>query len=239
MHLTTLAPALLTVASLASAQLGYGNITSSTNSTNITFGTNYAVLNLDLINALVSSVNATPSGDLWINSTATWINAVHAQKPQPLTFFSRIYFSTVGQPEIGPTTPFGAVAKGLGNVTAVNASTEIWPAFKVAKGDVVIQKARYYAGAGNQLEEILRAQKIDTVVLSGIRTSGVIITTALRLFDLDYKVFVIADNVIETAPNTAGIHAAILEGILPKLPATIISLKQALQALNSSGPASY
>lgn len=54
--------------------------------------------------------------------------------------------------------------------------------------DVVLQKTRYYAGAGNSLEEILRTQEIDTVVLSGIRTSGVIISTAYRLFDLDYNV---------------------------------------------------
>jgi len=45
-----------------------------------------------------------------------------------------------------------------------------------------------YAGAGNGLEEILRAQQIDTVIMSGIRTSGVILSTAYRLFDLDYKV---------------------------------------------------
>lgn len=53
---------------------------------------------------------------------------------------------------------------------------------------MVLQKTRYYAGAGNGLEEILRAQRIDTVVLSGIRTSGVILNTAYRLFDADYKV---------------------------------------------------
>ena len=35
---------------------------------------------------------------------------------------------------------------------------------------------------------VLNAQQIDTVVLSGIRTSGVILSTAYRLFDLDYNV---------------------------------------------------
>jgi nicotinamidase-related amidase len=37
------------------------------------------------------------------------------------------------------------------------------------------------------LEEILRAQKIKTVVISGVRTSGVVLSTVYRLFDLDYK----------------------------------------------------
>jgi hypothetical protein len=50
-------------------------------------------------------------------------------------------------------------------------------------------------------------------------------------------VYVIADNVIETAPDK-GIHKAILEGIIPKLGgANVISLAQAMGALALSGPA--
>ena len=74
---------------------------------------------------------------------------------------------------------------------------------------------------------------------SGIRTSGVILNTAYDLFNLNYKVYVIADTCIETAPDTAGIDRAIKEGILPKLPASVITLDQALGALNRSGPAIY
>ena len=75
---------------------------------------------------------------------------------------------------------------------------------------------------------------------SGVRTSGVILSSAYRLFDLNYKIFVIADNVIESAPDN-GIHKAILEGIIPKLGgangAQVISLQQAIGALGRSGPA--
>jgi nicotinamidase-related amidase len=53
---------------------------------------------------------------------------------------------------------------------------------------VVLQKKRYYASTSNPLEEIYGAQSIDTVILSGIRTSGIILCTAYRLFDLDYNV---------------------------------------------------
>lgn len=168
-----------------------------------------------------------------------WINTVHQQKPAPLSIFTRIYFSTPKRPEIGPHTPFGAVAAQLGNVTSSSPITEIWPAFKHGNvNDVVLQKTRYYAGAGNGLEEILSSQEIDTVILSGIRTSGVILSTAYRLFDLNYKVYVIADNVIETPPDD-GIAAAILTGIIPKLPADVITLDQAIAALGRSGPAIY
>jgi len=59
------------------------------------------------------------------------------------------------------------------------------------------------------------------------------------LFNLNYKIYVIEDNCIETAPDTVGIDRAIKQGILPKLPASVITLEQALGALNRSGPAVY
>lgn len=47
----------------------------------------------------------------------------------------------------------------------------------------------------------------------------------------------ISNNTIETPPNTAGIDQAIKQGIIPKLPADVITLEQALAALKRSGPA--
>jgi len=248
MRTSTLTTALFTIAaSLAQAQQpgydGYPTCIASTVPANetstLSFGRHYAVLNLDLITALVSGVATTPAGSAWIANTARWIDAVHAQVPAPLSIFTRIYFSNSHKPEIGPASPFAQVGGALG--TASSNLTEIYPAFTVdeAAGDVVLQKSRYYAGAGNGLEEILRAQQIDTVILSGIRTSGVILSTAYRLFDLDYNVYVIANNTIETPSDAPGINAAILEGVIPKLPANVITIEQALAALNNSGPAIY
>lgn len=63
-----------------------------------------------------------------------------------------------------------------------------------------------------------------------------ILATALRLFDLNYNVYVIADTVIEPAPDN-GIYKTILEGILPKNQLNVITLQQAIGALSRSGPA--
>ncbi|KAK5165546.1 uncharacterized protein LTR77_009075 [Saxophila tyrrhenica] len=214
-------------------------IASTVSNNSLSFGRHYAVLNLDLINGIVGGVENTTAGKAWIDSTANWIDAVHSQNPPPLSIFTRIYFSNSHKPEVGPDAPFAAVGGALG--TAAQPETELYPAFNVHKkaGDVVLQKTRYYAGAGNALEQILSTQHIDTVVLSGIRTSGVILSTAYRLFDLDYKVYVIANNTIESPPNTPDINRNILEGILPKLPVDVITIEQAMAALERSGPAIY
>lgn len=222
-----------TVFSQSTSLPGYPPITPSipTNTTPA-FGTHYAVLNLDLINGLVAPLNTTPSGTSFISSVSTWTKAVAALQSPPLTIFTRIYFSSPNHPELTPQTPFFGTAAALINATSSTPATEIYPAFDTT-GAVVLQKTRYYAGAGNALEEILSTQGIDTVVISGIRTSGVVLSTAYRLFDLNYNVFVISNNTIESAPDTVGIDKAILEGVIPKLPASVITLEQALAAIGS------
>jgi hypothetical protein len=59
-----------------------------------------------------------------------------------------------------------------------------------------------------------------------------------RLADELFR-YVISNNTIETPPDTPGINAAILEGVIPKLPANVISVEQAVEALGNSGPAVY
>lgn len=151
---------------------------------NLTFGTHYAILNLDLI-GLVASVANTTAGSIFINTTSTWIDFIHAQHPPPLSIFTRVAFSGSRKAELGPNTPFAKVAASV-----TPAETQIYPAFKVNEnaGDVVLEKSRYYGGWGNSLETILRAQGIDTIILSGLTTSGAVLNTVYTLYNLDYKV---------------------------------------------------
>ncbi|RDW61826.1 cysteine hydrolase [Aspergillus mulundensis] len=214
---------------------GFAPASTSASNTIPTFGQNYAVLNLDLINGVVSPLAETSEGQAWINNTSTWIDAVHVQSPRPLTIYTRIYYSSPLAPELSPDIPFYKAAAAFGNITESDPVTQIYLAFAPAETDVVLRKSRYYAGDGNSLEEILRTQRVDTVVLSGIRSSGVILSTAYRLFDLDYNVYVISDTTIE--PGAPDIQSTIMEGILPGLPVTVLTLEQALRTLRNSGPA--
>jgi hypothetical protein len=138
----------------SSSGLGYGNITSTlpSNST-FSFGSRYAILNLDLINGIVGSFNTTPAGQAFINSTSQWIDAVQTKSNssnayEPLTIYTRIYFSTPQRPELGLGVPFSNIAQGFGNITESSETGELYPAFaeKVLDTDVVLQKTRFYAG---------------------------------------------------------------------------------------------
>jgi len=69
------------------------------------------------------------------------------------------------------------------------------------KSDIVVTKHRVSAFAGTDLEMVLRANEIDTLVLFGIATSGVVLSTLTEAFDLDYKLFVIEDLCADGNPE--------------------------------------
>ena len=62
-----------------------------------------------------------------------------------------------------------------------------------APEDIVVTKHRVSAFTGTDLEMLLRANEIETLVLFGISTSGVVLSTLLHAFDSDYRAIVIAD----------------------------------------------
>jgi nicotinamidase-related amidase len=59
--------------------------------------------------------------------------------------------------------------------------------------DITVVKHRVSAFAGTDLEMILRAKDIDTLVMFGIATSGVVLSTLLEAGDRDYRVIVAGD----------------------------------------------
>ena len=61
------------------------------------------------------------------------------------------------------------------------------------EGEIVITKHRISAFAGTDLGMILRSNDIDTLVLFGIATSGVVLSTLLEAVDNDFRVAVIKD----------------------------------------------
>jgi nicotinamidase-related amidase len=75
------------------------------------------------------------------------------------------------------------------------------------EGEVVLTKQRPSAFAGTQLDLLLRSNRIETVVLTGIVTEGCIEWTAREAHSLDYYVVVVADGV---ASDDARLHEAAL-----------------------------
>lgn len=67
------------------------------------------------------------------------------------------------------------------------------PAVAPEPGDMVVIKRRVSAFAGSDLEVILRGHHLEHLVLSGIATSGVVLSTLREASDRDYQLTVLSD----------------------------------------------
>jgi nicotinamidase-related amidase len=80
-------------------------------------------------------------------------------------------------------------------------------------GEPVIVKRRVSAFSGSDLDVLLRATGADTLVLAGIATSGVVLSTLRQAADLDYRLTVLADA---CADRDEEVHRVLTEKVFPR-----------------------
>ena len=91
--------------------------------------------------------------------------------------------------------------------------TEIPGAIAPQPDDPVVVKHRVSAFESTDLAMLLRARRIDTLVMFGIATTGVVLSTVRQGADLDYRLVVLADLCHDT---DAEAHRLLLEHVLPR-----------------------
>ncbi|WEG14726.1 cysteine hydrolase [Pullulanibacillus sp. KACC 23026] len=126
--------------------------------------------------------------------------------------FVRVGFSE-GYPEVSPNNKgFSAVASH-GGMTTSDESTQIHESVKPEKDEPVVTKYRVSAFAGSTLEVILRSKQIDSIVLTGISTSGVVLSTLREAADKDYTITVLSDACLDRDPE---VHRVLTEKVFPR-----------------------
>lgn len=76
----------------------------------------------------------------------------------------------------------------------------------------MVTKRRASAFTGSDLELVLRSGGITHLVLTGIATSGVVLSTLRQAADLDYRLTVLADGCYDPDPDT---HRLLTEKVFP------------------------
>lgn len=118
-----------------------------------------------------------------------------------------------GYPEVSARNrSFGAISSS-GRFLTTDPATEIHPAVAPAPGEVQITKLRVSAFAGSDLEVILRSMEVDTLVLTGIATSGVVLSTVRAAADLDYRLVVLEDCCADLDPE---VHRVLTTKVFPR-----------------------
>jgi nicotinamidase-related amidase len=75
-----------------------------------------------------------------------------------------------------------------------DASTAIHDALAPQPGDIVVRKTRVGAMFTTDLDRQLRDRGVDTLVLAGLSTSGVVLSTVIEATDRDYQLYVLSDG---------------------------------------------
>jgi hypothetical protein len=81
--------------------------------------------------------------------------------------------------------------------SASDPAARVHPGIAPEPQDMVVTKRRVSAFAGSDLDVLLRGLGADTLVLSGIATSGVVLSTLRQAADLDYSLVVLADGCLD------------------------------------------
>lgn len=140
--------------------------------------------------------------------------------------FVRVGFSE-GYPEVSARNQAFASIAEYGGMTTSDEATQIHESVKPQTGEPIVTKHRVSAFAGSNLEMILRAQEIETLVLSGIATSGVVLSTLREAADKDFSLKVLKDACLDADPE---VHRVLTEKVFPQQ-AEVLSIDEWTSAL--------
>jgi nicotinamidase-related amidase len=86
------------------------------------------------------------------------------------------------------------------------------PAIAPGENDPVVRKPRMNAFYSSELQSMLNARSVDTLVLSGVSTGFVVESTARYAVDADYRVIVLEDC---CGASSAEDHARAIASMTP------------------------
>lgn len=176
---------------------------------------NTALLVMDMQTAIVDML---PESEELIKQVGGAI--AFAREQEIPVFFIRVGFRE-GAPEISPNNKGFSASKEY-----LSTNSEQWQAFhpqvSPGPGDIIITKRRVSAFTGSDLEVLLRGFEIKHIVLTGIATSGVVLSTLREAADKDYKITVISDG---CADRDEEVHRVLMAKVFPGQ-AAVLTLEQ-------------
>lgn len=145
--------------------------------------------------------------------------------------YVRVAFQDADLEAIPPTSRMGQRVKASGRALHDDSpSTAVYQRVAPEPGDITVRKVRVGAFSTTDLDAQLRGRGVDTLILAGISTSGVVLSTVRDASDRDYRVLVLSDATADPEPE---VHAFLTERIFPRQ-ADVITVAE-LEVLLSGG----
>jgi nicotinamidase-related amidase len=118
-----------------------------------------------------------------------------------------------GYPEVSERNKSFSAISGSGRFSEGDPGAAIHPEIAPEPGEVIVTKRRVSAFAGSDLDVVLRSGSVDHLILTGIATSGVVLSTVRQAADLDYRLTVLADGCLD---GDAEVHRVLIEKVFPR-----------------------
>jgi nicotinamidase-related amidase len=182
-----------------------------------------AVLLMDLQNEIVSRVPC----DGLLERAASVARAARTAGMQVI--YVQVAFRE-GYPEVSPRNAGFQKLKASGGLRQDSAGAQIDAAVEPQPGDLRVYKRRISAFAGSDLELILRAMGVQSLVLLGLSTSGVVLSTLRQAADLDYGLRVIEDGCADADPE---VHSVLMRKVFPRQ-ATVLTARAFIEGLDAA-----
>ena len=163
----------------------------------------------------------------WILGNAAGVEAIIPNAAKAVEFARRKPYFLIhvglgfaeGHPEISDHSPFAERIKAKNLFIKGSPSAEFHPSIFRA-GELVVHKQRISAFTENKLHLILRSRGIENLVFFGVATSGIVLSTIRRAFDLDFHCIILKDACFDGDPE---VHRVLTEKIFPKQ-ATVLTV---------------
>ncbi|HEY2130310.1 MAG TPA: isochorismatase family cysteine hydrolase [Streptosporangiaceae bacterium] len=169
--------------------------------------TSTALLMMDVQQGLVDRFGSEPG---YLDGLSS---AVTAARDAGIAVIYVVVGFRAGYPEVSLQNKSFAAIAGTGRFADGDPAREVHPAVAPAPGEVIVTKRRVSAFAGSDLDVVLRAQDVRHLVLAGIATSGVVLSTLRQAADLDYQLTVLADGCLDADPE---VHRVLLDKVFPR-----------------------
>lgn len=186
---------------------------------------NEALLVMDMQNGIVERFGDHAQGLLDHVSAA-----LDAARSVAMTIlFVRVAFRE-GVPEVSARNKsFAALTQSPGMEESASA-TQIHSRLGPRAGEPVVTKRRVSAFSGSDLDVLLRARDINSLVLCGIATSGVVLSTIRQAADLDYSLTVLSDACLDADPE---VHEVLMGKVFVRQ-ATVCTVREWASRLSSA-----
>jgi nicotinamidase-related amidase len=102
--------------------------------------------------------------------------------------------------------------RGGGMLADGSPECEIVDSLRPQRDEIVVRKTRFGTFSTTSLSLRLREAGIESLILAGISTSGVVLSTVRDAADQDFRIYVLADACADGNPH---VHSLLTEAVFP------------------------